>query len=107
VDSSTSSSTFVIEHPAFGEVRFVFDRRDAGSGFAATDGFIFFGVSYPRFVFWFERAGSKFVSSALNDRTSELINGRRRTMAEVAPPAFRSFVLSKARELAGRAREPA
>jgi hypothetical protein len=99
VKSRAFSATFVIEHPVFGEVMFVFDDRHAG-GFAATDGFVFFGVQYPKFAFGFQREGSAFVSCELNSRTSQLFNDRRLTISEVAPRAFSSFVLSKAKELA-------
>jgi len=102
VKSRAISVTFVVAHPAFGEVTFVFDNQHANSGFAATDGFIFLGVEYPKFAFGFEREGSTFVSSKLNNLTSEIFNGRRLTVSEVAPSAFSSFVLSKARELAQR-----
>ena len=34
--SNALSATFVVEHPAFGEVTFVFDDQDAG-GFASLD----------------------------------------------------------------------
>jgi hypothetical protein len=46
VKSRAFSATYVVEHPVFGEVLFVFDNQHAG-GFAATDGFVFFGVKYP------------------------------------------------------------
>ena len=97
--SRAFSATFVVEHPAFGEVTFVFDDQDAG-GFAATDGFVFFGVEYPKFAFGFQRDGSGFVSCRLNSLTSQVFNDRRLTISEVAPRAFTSFVLSKAKELA-------
>jgi hypothetical protein len=99
VKSNALSATFVVEHPAFGEVTFVFDDQDAG-GFASTDGFVFFGVEYPKFVFGFQRDGSAFVSCKLNSLTSQMFNDRRLTISEVAPRAFSSFVLSKAKELA-------
>jgi hypothetical protein len=107
VRSRAFSATFVVEHPVFGEVLFVFDDRDAG-GFAATDGFVFFGVEYPKFAFGFQRVGSAFVSCKLNSLTSQVFNDRRLTISEVVPPAFSSFVLSKAKELAKTLeREPA
>jgi hypothetical protein len=107
VRSRAFSATFVVEHPVFGEVLFVFDDRDAG-GFAATDGFVFFGVEYPKFAFGFQRDGSAFVSCKLNSLTSQVFNDRRLTISEVVPPAFSSFVLSKAKELAKTLeREPA
>jgi hypothetical protein len=93
-------ATFVVEHPVFGEVTFVFDDQHAG-GFAATDGFVFFGVTYPRFAFGFQREGSAFVPCKLNSFTSQMFDDRRLTISEVAPRAFSSFVLSKAKELAG------
>lgn len=96
--SRAFSATFVVEHPVFGEVLFVFDDRHGG--FAATDGFVFFGVKYPRFAFGFQREGNVFVSCKLNSLTSQTFNDRRLTISEVAPRAFSSFVLSKARELA-------
>jgi hypothetical protein len=99
VRSRAFSATFVVEHPVFGEVLFVFDNEHAG-GFAATDGFVFFGVTYPRFAFGFQRDGSAFVSCKLNSLTSQMFNDRRLTISEVAPRAFSSFVLSKAKELA-------
>jgi hypothetical protein len=99
VKSRALSATFVVEHPAFGEVTFVFDNQRAG-GFAVTDGFVFFGVEYPKFAFGFERDGSDFVSCKLNNFTSQMFNDRRLTISEVAPRAFSSFVLSKAKELA-------
>jgi hypothetical protein len=89
-----------VEHPTFGTVTFAFDDDRAESGFAATDGFVFLGIEYPRFDFAFERAGSGFVSGELNNRTMQMLDGRRRPISEIAPTAFRSFVLSKARELA-------
>jgi len=93
-------TTSAVEHPVFGTVTFVFDNQLASSGFAATDGFVFLGVEYPRFAFGFQREGSGFVSCELNNLTSQMLNGRRLTISEVAPRAFRSFVLSKAIELA-------
>jgi hypothetical protein len=96
--------TFAEAHPAFGIVTFVFDDHLAKSGFAQTDGFVFLGVEYPTFAFAFEREGSGFVSGELNNRTSQIVNGRRRTISEIAPSAFRFFVLSKAKELAIRLR---
>lgn len=98
--------TFVVEHPAFGTITFVFDDLRADSGFASTDGFVFLGVKYPNFAFGFERHGSDFVASELNDRTSQMRNGHRQTISELAPSAFRSFVFSKAKELAHAIREP-
>ena len=92
--------TFVVEHPAFGEVTFVFDDRHANSGFAATDGFSFFGVEYPKLAFGFQREGSAFVSCKLNSGTRQMFNDRLLTISEVAPRAFSSFVLSKAKQLA-------
>ncbi len=92
--------TFAVEHPAFGTIAFVFDNELANSGFAGTDGFVFLGVEYPRFAFGFRRQGSRFVSCELNSRTSQMFGGNRVTISEVAPRAFRSFVLSKAMELA-------
>lgn len=92
--------TFAVRHPAFGIVTFVFDNHLANSGFAATDGFVFLGVEYPKFAFAFQRKGSSFVSCELNDLTSQMLNGRRLTVSQVAPQAFRSFALSKAKELA-------
>jgi hypothetical protein len=92
--------TFAVEHPIFGTVTFVFDNPLASSGFAATDGFVFLGVEYPKLAFGFQRDGSGFVSCQLNNLTSQMLNGRRLTVSEVAPRAFRSFVLSKATELA-------
>jgi hypothetical protein len=89
-----------VEHPTFGTVTFVFDNHLADSGFAATDGFVFLGIEYPKFDFAFERAGSGFVSSELNSRTSQELDGHRLPVSEIAPNAFRSFVLSKAKELA-------
>jgi hypothetical protein len=96
---SSTSRTFVVRHPVFGEVTFVFDSRDAASGFASTDGFIYLGAEYPKLEFGFQREGRVFTESRLNDLTSKLVDGVRRTIAEVTPPAFRSFVLSKAKEL--------
>jgi hypothetical protein len=100
VNSPAFLVTFVVEHPAFGEVRFAFDDRQANSGFAATDGFVFFGVEYPKFTFGFQREGSAFISCKLNSRTSQMFNDRLLTISEVAPRAYSSFVLSKAKELA-------
>lgn len=97
--SRASSETVVVEHPVFGEVTFVFDSRYA-DGFAVTDGFVFFGVEYPKFTFGFQREGSDFVSCKLNSFTSQMFNDRLLTISEVAPRAFSSFVLSKAKELA-------
>jgi hypothetical protein len=95
---SRVSATFVVEHPAFGQVTFVFDRY--AGGFAVTDGFVFFGVEYPKFAFGFQRDGSDFVSCKLNKFTSQIFNDRLITISEAAPRAFSSFVLSKAKELA-------
>ncbi len=89
-----------VEHPTFGTVTFAFDNDLADSGFAATDGFVFLGVEYPKFDFAFERAGNGFVSGELNNRTVQVLDGRRRPIFEIAPTAFRSFALSKAKELA-------
>jgi hypothetical protein len=88
-----------VPHPVFGEVTFVFDGEHAG-GFAATDGFVFFGVEYPKFTFGFQREGSAFVSCELNRFTRQMFNDRLLTISEAAPRAFSSFVLSKAKELA-------
>jgi hypothetical protein len=99
VKPRASSATLVVEHPAFGEVTFVFDNQYAG-GFAVTDGFVFFGVEYPRFAFGFQREGSDFVSCKLNSFTRQMFNDRLLTISEVTPRAFSSFVLSKAKELA-------
>jgi hypothetical protein len=99
VESRAFSATFLVEHPVFGEVTFVFDDQHAG-GFAATDGFVFFGVEYPRFAFGFQRDGSAFVSCKLNSFMSQMFNDRLLTISEVTPRAFSSFVLSKAKELA-------
>jgi hypothetical protein len=99
VKSRAFSATFVIEHPVFGEVMFVFDDRQAG-GFAATDGFVFFGVEYPKFTFGFQREGSDIVSCKLNNFTRQMFNDRLLTISEATPRAFSSFVLSKAKELA-------
>lgn len=97
--------TFTVEHPAFGTITFVFDDQCANSGFALTDGFIFLGETYPSFAFGFERHGSDFVPCELNNLTSQMRNGHRRTISELAPSAFRSFVFSKAKELAREIRE--
>lgn len=97
--------TFVVEHPAFGTITFVFDDQYADSGFALTDGFVFLGVEYPNFSFGFERHGGDFVPCELNHRTSQMRNGHRQTISELAPNAFRSFVFSKAKELANGIRE--
>jgi hypothetical protein len=94
------SMTFAVEHPVFGTVTFVFDNELANSGFAATDGFVFLGVEYPKIAFGFQHEGSGFVSCELNNLISQMFNGHLLTISELAPPAFRSFVLSKARELA-------
>jgi hypothetical protein len=94
--------TFAVEHPLFGTVTFVFDDELANSGFAQTDGFTFLGVDYPKIAFGFEREGSAFVSCELNNRTSQIFNGHLLTISKLAPSAFRSFVLSKARELANK-----
>jgi hypothetical protein len=99
-DSNASEATFVVEHPDFGTITFVFDNQHADGGFAATDGFVFFGIRYPKFVFGFKRQASGFVSCELNEITSQMLWGQRRTISEIAPPAFRSFVLSKAKLLA-------
>ena len=99
-NSSAFSGTFVVDHPAFGEVTFVFDRPDASSGFAASKGFVYLGVQYPRFDFGFQREGGTFTPSPLNDVTRHLIDGRWQSISEIAPLAFRSFALSKAKELA-------
>jgi len=96
---SSASRTFVVTHPVFGDVTFVFDSQDAGSGFALTDGFIYLGAEYPKLEFGFQREGLTFAESRLNDLTSHLVDGVWRTIAEVTPAAFRSFVLSKAKEL--------
>lgn len=96
----SSTMTFAVEHPVFGTVTFVFDNELANSGFAATDGFVFFGVEYPTLAFGFQRKGSDFVSCELNNLVSETLNGHLLTISELAPRAFRSFVLSKARQLA-------
>ena len=100
MESRAFSHVFVVSHPAFGSVTFVFDSQDASSGFAATGGFVYFGVEYPKFDFSFHRDGDFFVSSALNDATRQQVGGKWRTISEIPPPAFRSFVLSKAKELA-------
>jgi len=94
------SMTFGVEHPVFGTVTFVFDDELANSGFAATAGFVFLGVEYPKIAFGFQREGSGFVSCELNNRISQMLDGHLLTISELAPPAFRSYVLSKARELA-------
>ena len=91
-------ATFAVEHPVFGEVTFVFDEH--AGGFAVTDGFVFFGVEYPKFAFGFEREGSDFVACKLNDFTRQMFNDRLLTISETVPRAFSSFVLSKAKELA-------
>jgi hypothetical protein len=91
---------FDVEHPAFGTVTFVFENQFATTGFAATDGFVFLGVAYPKFDFGFQSDGRGFVPCELNDRTSQMLNGHWLTISEVAPSAFRSFVLAKAKELA-------
>lgn len=100
VDSKSLPVRFDVDHPAFGRVTFVFDDRYATGGYAATDGFIFFGVAYPRFDFVFEREGDAFVASEINRVTKQHVADYARTVFEIAPPAFRSFVLSKAKELA-------
>jgi hypothetical protein len=99
-DSRAFSGTFVVNHPAFGKVTFVFDSLDANSGFATTEGFIYLGVEYPKFDFGFQREGGAFTESDLNDVTRHQVRGHWQTISEIAPPAFRSFVLSKAKELA-------
>ena len=97
--------TFIVEHPAFGTITFVFDDPCANSGFALTDGFVFLGEKYPNLAFGFERHGSDFVPCELNNLTSQMLDGHRRTISELAPSAFRSFVFSKAKELANTIRE--
>ena len=92
--------TFRVVHPAFGIVTFCFDDAQGDSGFAASEGFVFLGVPYPKFDFAFRREGAAYVSCELNDLKSQLFEGRRLTASDVAPIAFRSFVLSKAKELA-------
>ena len=101
MDSSSGASPgrFAVDHPAFGNVTFVFDGPDATSGFAASEGFVYLGVQYPKFDFGFQREGSSFAPSPLNDATRHLIDGRWQTISEITPPAFRSFTLSKAKEL--------
>jgi hypothetical protein len=79
---------------------FVFDDSRGESGFAATDGFVYFSIRYPGFSFSFQRTGDVFVASELNDMTRQQHQGRWRTISEIAPPAFRSFALSKAKQLA-------
>ena len=100
MQSRASSRSFVVDHPTFGEVTFVFDSGSATGGLAVTDGFSYFGVEYPGFDFRFEREGDAFVPSALNAITRQNVNGTWQTISELAPPAFRSFVLSKAKEFA-------
>jgi hypothetical protein len=99
-DSYGFAGALVVEHPFFGPVTFVFDSDDAASGYAVTDGFVFFGREYPKFDFVFERKGNKYVPSEMNSATKQPIGGRLQSVSEIAPPAFRSFVLSKAKELA-------
>jgi hypothetical protein len=96
------SGPFVVEHPAFGKLTFAFDDPGADSGFAATEGFVYFSIRYPGFSFSFQRMGDAFVASELNDMTRQQYGGQWRTISEIAPPAFRSFVLSKAKQLAQR-----
>jgi hypothetical protein len=100
VDSHGFSTPFLVDHPAFGKVTFVFDDSRGDSGFAATEGFVYFGVRYPSFSFSFQRVGDVFVASELNDITRQNCRGRWQTISEIAPPAFRSFALSKAKQLA-------
>jgi hypothetical protein len=97
--------TFIVEHPAFGTITFVFDDPCANSGFALTDGFVFLGEKYPNLAFGFERHGSDFVPCELNNLTSQMLDGHRRTISELAPSAFRSFVFSKAKQLANTMRD--
>ena len=99
-NSCASPGTFAVDHPAFGNVAFVFDGPDATTGFAASEGFVYLGVQYPSFNFGFQREGSSFTPSPLNDATRHLIDGRWQSISEIAPLAFRSFALSKAKELA-------
>jgi hypothetical protein len=103
IDSHALSGPFVVEHPAFGKVTFAFDDAGGDSGFAATEGFVYFSIRYPGFSFSFRRMGDVFVASELNDLTRQQYHGHWRTISEIAPPAFRSFVLSKAKQLAQRA----
>jgi hypothetical protein len=90
----------VVDHPAFGKVTFVFDDARGESGFAATEGFVYFSVRYPSFSFSFARIGEIYVASELNDMTRQQHQGRWRTISEIAPSAFRSFALSTAKQLA-------
>ena len=103
VDSHGFSTPFLVDHPAFGKVTFVFDDSRGDSGFAATEGFVYFSVRYPSFSFSFQRVGNVFVASELNDITRQHCRGRWQTISEIAPPAFRSFALSKAKQLAQNA----
>lgn len=98
--NSPESRTFVVRHPAFGAVTFVFDGDDASSGCASTEGFSYLGQQYPEFNFSFQRDLRGFAASRLNDITKQSVDGNLRAISEIAPPAFRSFVLSKAKELA-------
>ena len=100
----SDSWPFVVDHPAFGKVTFNFDGPDASSGFATTDGFVYLGVEYPKFDFGFQREGLAFTASLLNNVTRHLVHGNWQAVSEIAPPAFRSFVLSKAKELASSLR---
>jgi hypothetical protein len=95
-----SRPTFVVDHPAFGKVTFTFRTQDASRGFAATNGFVFFGIAYPEFDFGFQRQGSAYVPCKLNDLNTQLVDGKWRTTSDIAPPSFRSFALAKAKELA-------
>lgn len=92
--------SFVVEHPSFGRVVFDFDDGSRSSGFALTEGFVYFGTTYPSFSFSFQRRGDAFIAAPLNGMTRLQIFEEWRTVSEIAPPAFRSFVLSKAKELA-------
>ncbi|HEX3456982.1 MAG TPA: hypothetical protein VHR97_03425 [Candidatus Baltobacteraceae bacterium] len=101
-NSCAAAETFVVDHPAFGNITFVFDGLDVSSGFAASEGFVYLSVQYPKFDFSFQREGATFSPSPLNNATRHLIDGRWQTVSEIAPPAFRYFALSKAKELANR-----
>ncbi len=60
---------------------------------------MYLGAEYPKLEFGFQREGHAYTESRLNDLTRHSIDGAWRTISEATPAAFRSFVLSKAKEL--------
>jgi hypothetical protein len=99
-DDEDDGPSFIIEHPIFGKVVFSFDSEEANDGTALSGSFILDGTHYPEIYYGFQRKGRTFVPDDLNEANRVLIDDKWISDADLTPPPFQDFALTKAAELA-------